>query len=96
MPVALQKKMGLTAMKVFAQEKLIGQAPPEMLLRYAMTLPVAATTVGMPEVAHIDFNLGVAKGFKPLSPADMKSLPAGVVTKLRASIDRFFSDHIDC
>jgi uncharacterized protein len=96
MPVALQKKMGLTAMKVFAQEKLIGQAPPEMLLRYAMTLPVAAATVGMPEVAHIDFNLAVAKGFKPLSPADMKSLPAGVATKMRASIDRFFADHMDC
>src|SRR5574340_368612 len=41
MPVALKKKMGLTAMKVFAQEKLLGKASPEMLLRYAMSLPVA-------------------------------------------------------
>jgi len=96
MPVAVRKKMGLTAMKIFAQEKLLGQAPPEVLLRYAMSLPVAATTVGMPELAHIDFNLSVAKRFQPLSPQEMKSLPAGVSSKMRASIDRFFADHVDC
>lgn len=96
MPLALQKKMGLTAMKVFAQERLLGKAAPEMLLRYAMSLPVAATTVGMPEVSHIDYNLAVAKRFQPLSPAEMQSLPASVSSKMRASIDRFFSDHVDC
>ena len=56
MPVALRKKMGLTAMKVFAQEKLLGKAAPEMLLRYSMTLPVSAAVVGMPQLDHIDFN----------------------------------------
>lgn len=96
MPVAVKKRMGLTAMKVFAQEKLLGQAPPEILLRYAMSLPVAATTVGMPEMAHVDFNVAVAKRFRPLSPEEMKTLPAGVSAKMRASIDRFFSDHVDC
>lgn len=96
MPVALKKKMGLTAMKIFAQEKLLGKASPEMLLRYAMTLPVAATTVGMPELAHVDFNISVAKSFKPLSPEEMKSLPASVSAQMRASIDRFFADHQDC
>jgi uncharacterized protein len=96
MPVAVRKKMGLTAMKVFAQEKLLGQAPPDILLRYAMSLPVAAATVGMPELAYIDFNVSVAKRFRPLSHEEMKSLPAGVSAKMRASIDRFFAGHIDC
>jgi predicted aldo/keto reductase-like oxidoreductase len=96
MPVALRKKMGLTAMKVFAQEKLLGKASPEMLLRYAMSLPVAATTVGMPEPAHIDANLAVAKAFKPLTMDEMKRLPAGVSAQMRASIDSFFADHQDC
>jgi aryl-alcohol dehydrogenase-like predicted oxidoreductase len=81
---------------VFAQEKLLGKAAPEMLLRYAMSLPVAATTVGMPQLEHIDFNISVAKSFKPLSPAEMKSLPASVSSQMRASIDLFFSDHQDC
>ncbi|MBI5087093.1 MAG: hypothetical protein HZB13_21155, partial [Acidobacteria bacterium] len=96
MPVALKKKMGLTAMKIFAQEKLLGKAAPEMLLRYSMTLPVAATTVGMPQLEHVDFNLNVAKSFKPLTEEEMKTLPAGVSAQMRASIDRFFSDHVDC
>ncbi|WP_321472464.1 aldo/keto reductase [uncultured Paludibaculum sp.] len=96
MPVALKKKMGLTAMKVFAQEKLLGKAAPEMLLRYAMSLPVAATTVGMPQLEHIDFNTNVAKNFKPLSSEEMKSLPTSVSAQMRASIDHFFADHVDC
>ncbi|MBN9658879.1 MAG: aldo/keto reductase [Acidobacteria bacterium] len=96
MPVALKKKMGLTAMKVFAQEKLLGKAAPEMLLRYAMSLPVTATTVGMPELAHIDFNTNVAKNFKPLSSEEMNSLPKSVSAQMRASIDHFFADHVDC
>lgn len=96
MPVALKKKMGLTAMKVFAQEKLVGKADVDKLLRYSMTLPVAAAVVGMPQLAHLDQNLAVAKSFKPLSKQEMQSLPEGVSAQMRASIDRFFSDHLDC
>jgi len=95
LPVAVKKKIGLTAMKVFAQEKLLGKAPPEILLRYAMTLPVSACVVGMPQLEHLDFNIGVAKSFQPLSPEEMKSLPKTVSASLRASIDRFFSTHTD-
>jgi predicted aldo/keto reductase-like oxidoreductase len=96
MPVAIKKKMGLTAMKVFAQEKLVGKASPEMLIRYAMTLPVSAAVVGMPNLDHLSQNIAVAKAFKPLGKDDMKSLPDSVSTQLRASIDRFFADHEDC
>ena len=96
MPVALKKKMGLTAMKIFGQDKLVGKAAPEMLLRYSMSLPVAATTVGMPKLDFLDFNISVAKKFKPLSPAEMKSLPASVTAQMRAALDLFFSDHVDC
>ena len=96
MPVALKKRMGLTAMKVFAQEKLLGKAAPEILVRYAMTLPVAAATIGMPELAHVDFNISVAKNFKPLSLEEMKRLPESVTPQMRAAIDRFFADHFDC
>lgn len=96
MPVALKKKMGLTAMKIFAQDKLVGKAAPDLLIRYCMSLPVAATTIGMPELAHLDFNLNVAKNFKPLSKDEMNKLPAKVSAEMRATIDRFFSNHVDC
>jgi aryl-alcohol dehydrogenase-like predicted oxidoreductase len=96
MPVALKKKMGLTAMKIFAQDKLVGKASPDLLIRYCMTLPVAATTIGMPKLDHLDFNLNVAKNFKPLSKDEMNKLPAKVSAEMRATIDRFFSNHVDC
>jgi aryl-alcohol dehydrogenase-like predicted oxidoreductase len=96
MPAALKKKMGVTAMKVFAQEKLLGKAAPEILVRYAMTLPVAAATIGMPELAHLDFNVAVARNFKPLSREEMKRLPESVTPQMRAAIDSFFADHHDC
>lgn len=95
MPVALRKNMGLTAMKVFAQEKLIGKAAPDILLRYAMTLPVSAAVAGMPKLEHLDQNLQVARAFKPLSRDEMNRLPDTVSAQLRASIDRFFADHVD-
>lgn len=95
MPVALRKNMGLTAMKVFAQDKLIGKADPSILLRYAMTLPVSAAVAGMPQIDHIDQNLQVARTFKPLTREEMNKLPDSVSAQLRASIDRFFADHVD-
>ncbi|HNY40423.1 MAG TPA: aldo/keto reductase [Bryobacteraceae bacterium] len=96
MPVALKKGMGLTAMKVFAQEKLLGKASPELLLRYSMTLPVAVAVAGMPQIEHIDFNTNVAHNFKPLSKKEMSELPDSVTAQMRASIDSFFQDHEDC
>jgi aryl-alcohol dehydrogenase-like predicted oxidoreductase len=96
MPVALKKKMGLTAMKVFAQDKLVGKAAPEILLRYALSLPIAAASIGMPKPEHIDFNVSVARSFKPLSREEMRRLPASITPQMRAAIDGFFADHIDC
>jgi aryl-alcohol dehydrogenase-like predicted oxidoreductase len=96
LPVANAKKMGVIAMKVFAQEKLNGKAPVEKLISYSLSLPVTAAVVGMPEVAHIEQNIQVAKAFKPLAPAEMKELSGGLAASHKAEIDRFFSDHVDC
>jgi predicted aldo/keto reductase-like oxidoreductase len=96
MPVALKKGMGLTAMKVFGQDKLVGKAAPEMLIRYAMSLPICAAVVGMPKLEFLHSNIAVAKSFRPLSKEEMQSLPQSVSAQMRASIDRFFLDHVDC
>ena len=68
------RKWGVTAMKIFAQERLNGKASVEKLISYALSLPVAACTLGMPELAHIDQNIQVAKAFKPLSRGEMDSM----------------------
>jgi uncharacterized protein len=96
MPVAVRKGMGLTAMKVFAQERLVGKAAPEMLIRYAMTLPIAAAMVGMPKLEFLKANIATAKSFHPLTHEEMQALPQNVSAQLRASIDRFFNNHVDC
>lgn len=95
MPVALKKNMGLTAMKVFGQDKLLPAAPIETLLRYAMSLPVSAAVAGMPKLEMLEENIRVAKAFKPLSRDEMKALPESVSQQLRASLDHFFANHAD-
>jgi uncharacterized protein len=95
LPVANGKKMGVIAMKVFAQEKLNGKAPVEQLIRYSMSLPVTAAVVGMPKLEYIAENIRVAKAFKPLSPAEMNRLSDELTGAHKASIDAFFNDHID-
>ncbi len=96
LPMALKKKMGVTAMKIFGQEKLSNAAPPEQLVRYSMSLPVAATVIGMPKVEYLDRNIAVAKAFKPLAPGEMREMSTKIAGEYKASLDSFFRDHIDC
>ena len=95
LPVALRKKMGVTAMKVFAQDALIGQAAPEKLLYYALSLPVAASVVGMPKSEHIEENIRLAKAFKPLPDSEMKRISGVLSEKNKAALDLFFRTHVD-
>ena len=57
LPVAKRKKMGVIAMKISAQEGLIGQASFEKLMYYSLSLPVTLVTVGMPKPEFIDQNV---------------------------------------
>ena len=95
LPVALRKKMGVLAMKAFAQEKLLGKAPIETLLRFSMSLPVSAVVAGMPQLEHIDENIRVAKAFQPMNRDEMERMSADAAGRFKASIDRHFADHVD-
>ena len=95
LPVANRRKMGVIAMKVFAQEGLLGQAPLEKLLYYSMSLPVTLCTVGMPKPEYIDHNIEMAKAFKPMAKGEMQELSARLSDKNKAAFDRFLSNHID-
>jgi uncharacterized protein len=95
LPVANRKKMGVIAMKVFAQEGLSGKAPVEKLIRYSMSLPVTAAVVGMPKPEYITENIRVAKAFKPLPASEMKQLSEELSGAHKASLDAFFRDHVD-
>lgn len=43
-------------------------------LRYAMSLPVATTVSGIDSLEVLHQNLAIARGFKPMSPAEMDTL----------------------
>jgi uncharacterized protein len=95
LPVALGRKMGVTAMKIFAQDALVGQAPPEKLIQYSMSLPVAATVIGMPKPEHVVQNVQVAKAFKPMPLGEMRKIATELSAKNRAALELFFRDHVD-
>jgi predicted aldo/keto reductase-like oxidoreductase len=95
LPVALKKNMGITAMKIFAQDVLVGQAPAEKLIQYSMSLPVASAVIGMPKLEHIEHNIAAAKAFKPLPPGEKKTLSDELSAKNRLALEHFYRDHID-
>jgi len=99
LPVALRKKMGILAMKVFVQGKLLGQGPskadPEKLLRYSLSLPVSVAVLGMSTPAIIAQNVAWARAFKPMTPDEMAELSARLAPANKVALDRFFAHHED-
>jgi predicted aldo/keto reductase-like oxidoreductase len=95
LPAALKKKMGVTAMKIFAQDGLVNAAPVDTLIRYSLSLPVAAAVLGMPKLGFMDENIAVAKAFKPLRKSEMKDLSGKLSREHKARLDQFFRDHAD-
>jgi uncharacterized protein len=95
LPVANRKKMGVVAMKVMAQDALIGQATPDKLLQYSLSLPVTACVVGMPKLEHIDENIRQAKAFKPMSQSEMRQIAEPLSQRNKLALDQFFVNHVD-
>ena len=80
---------------MFAQGKLVGPAAVEMLLRYSLSLPVAAVVAGMPKREHIEANVEISRNFKPLSPTEMEDFSDEIADELKTELDRFFQRHAD-
>jgi uncharacterized protein len=95
LPVALKKKMGVTAMKIFGQEGLIGAAPIDKLIHYSMSLPVAAVVLGMPKLEFLDENVKTVRAFQPLGKPEMKDLSDKLSRQYKAQLDEFFRNHVD-
>lgn len=98
LPAAKAKNLGVLAMKVMGQEKLVGSGPGKtsgsQLLRYALNLPVAACVVGMPKVEMLRENIQVARDFKPLPETERDQIRSSVAASA-ASFDQFMCCHKD-
>jgi hypothetical protein len=49
----------------------------------------------MPKLQHIEENVQSAKTFKPLPKAEMERISGTLAIKNKASLDLFFSTHVD-
>jgi len=95
LPVANRKHMGVIAMKVTGQEQLLGAAPVEKLLTYALSLPISLASVGMPRREHIDANAVFARDFRPMSARQRRKLSESIESGRKLAMVRFFKDHKD-
>src|SRR5205807_5283710 len=66
--------LGMKSMGGTADAVKRGLVKAHELLRYAMSLPVATTISGMDSLTVLRQNLGVARGFQPLTAAQMQAL----------------------
>jgi uncharacterized protein len=98
--VAVQKKMGIVAMKVTGQDALIGQgqakADASQLIRYALSHPVSLVTVGMPKLAFIRNNTEFIRTFQPMSKPEMTTLSRRLAEANKVALDYHFNyEHRD-
>jgi len=78
LPVALQKNMGVLGMKPMGSDYILKSktVTPVECLHYAMNLPVSVVITGCDSLKILQQALDVAKGFKPLSDAEVAGLLA--------------------
>jgi hypothetical protein len=95
LPIAVRKRMGVIAMKVFGQEQLLGAAPVDTLLRYAWSLPVSLASVGMPRFEHIEHNAQMARSFSRMSGSQRRQLQESVGSEHKVAMLRMLDNHFD-
>jgi predicted aldo/keto reductase-like oxidoreductase len=98
LPAARKKNMGIVAMKAAAQEKILGRGPGKAnideLLRYALSLPVAAVNIGMPTFEMVEHNVRLAGTFTPMTPTEIRDLQQRLASA-KESLEAYFRNHSD-
>jgi predicted aldo/keto reductase-like oxidoreductase len=95
LPVAVRKRMGVIAMKVFGQDQLVVAAPVDQLLSYALSLPVSLASCGMPKLEFIERNVALARSFRPMPPSERRRLTDSIAAERKLSMTEFFRHHAD-
>jgi uncharacterized protein len=95
LPVAVRKGMGVIAMKVFGQDQIVGAAPIDKLLAYALSLPVSLASLGMPKPEFIEGNIALARNFTPMPEAERKRLTESIAAGRKVALADFFRNHVD-
>lgn len=83
LPAALERGLGLFAIKVFGNAFLLRTFSVGDCLRYALSLPITAAALGCSTLGQVEDDVRIAQNFKPLSTEEMNALRA------RAASGRF-------
>jgi hypothetical protein len=82
-------------MKIFGQERLVGEASIRELIYYALSLPVSLATLGMPKPEMLEENVALGQAFEALPESEMQRLRGAVPETKRAAFARFLRHHAD-
>lgn len=96
LPVAVRKKMGILAMKIWLQDFLpdVPERTARNLMYYSLSLPVATAVIGSSRPEYLEENARLAKAFRPLPKSEMMKL-AGALSRHKTAMDHIFRDHVD-
>ncbi len=73
---AAEKQMGIQAMKVTANAKLLQSLTVDQCVNYALSLPIHTAILGCTTVGQVDDTVRVAKAFRGLKPDEAQALVA--------------------
>ena len=98
LPAAVEKGIGVIAMKVMGQATIVGngegQTTPEELIRYDLSLPIASCDIGHTSLPILEQNVAAAKSFTPMSSGEMAALRSRLAPSAPAWA-RFLDGHED-
>ncbi len=80
LPIAVERGMGIQAMKVFGNAFLLRVLSADECLRYALSLPISCAAVGCSTTGQLDDDVRIAQNFTPYSPEEMATVRNRAVT----------------
>jgi predicted aldo/keto reductase-like oxidoreductase len=80
LPLAVERGIGIQAMKVFGNAFLLRVLSVDECLRYALSLPTHCAAVGCSTRGQLDDDVRIAQNFTPYTPQEMQDLAKLAVT----------------
>jgi predicted aldo/keto reductase-like oxidoreductase len=74
LPVAVERGIGIQAMKNFANAKLLQSFSVKECLSYVLSLPIHCSAIGCTTIGQLEDDIRIAQGLKPLEAAQMAAL----------------------
>jgi predicted aldo/keto reductase-like oxidoreductase len=74
LPHAVEQKLGIQAMKITANAKLLSVMSVRDCIRYALSLPVHCAAIGCTTIGQLEDDVRIAQDFRPLAETELAAL----------------------